>query len=157
MELETDEERELFAKGEENRVRRQAMSQDSLFNIPPSQEEQRIIHDFFIKTVDHKVNYDGICTCSSCNKKNIVRRQAMSEDSLFNTPPSQEEQRIIHDDFIKTVDHKVNYDWISTSTGSSCKKKRTGCGGRPCLRTRYSTHHPVRRSRELYMTSSSRL
>jgi hypothetical protein len=98
------------------------MSQDSLFNTPPSQEEQRIIHDFFIKTVDHKVNYDGISTCSSCKKKNIVRRQAMSEDSLFNTPPSQEEQRIIHDFFIKTVDHKVNYDRISTSTGSLCKK-----------------------------------
>jgi hypothetical protein len=59
MELVTDAEKELFAKGEENRVRRQAMSQDSLFNIPPSQEEQRIIHDFFIKTVDHKVNCEG--------------------------------------------------------------------------------------------------
>ena len=30
------------------------MSQDSLFRVPPTVTEQEIIHDFFIRTVDHK-------------------------------------------------------------------------------------------------------
>jgi len=54
MKTETAEEKELFEKGEENKVRRSAMSQDSLFLLPPAQEEQDIIHDFFIRTVNHK-------------------------------------------------------------------------------------------------------
>ena len=29
------------------------MSQDSLFRVPPSKSELDIIHDFFIRTVDH--------------------------------------------------------------------------------------------------------
>jgi len=54
LELENDEEKELFKKGEENKKRRYKISQDSLFKIPPSLPEQEIIHDFFINTVDHK-------------------------------------------------------------------------------------------------------
>ena len=34
--------------------RRFEISQDSLFKVPPAQDEQEIIHDFFINTVDHK-------------------------------------------------------------------------------------------------------
>ena len=30
------------------------MSQDSLFRVPPTVAEQQIIHEFFIRTVDHK-------------------------------------------------------------------------------------------------------
>ena len=30
------------------------MSQDSLFRVPPTSAELEIIHDFFIRTVDHK-------------------------------------------------------------------------------------------------------
>lgn len=54
LELENDEEKELFKKGEENKKRRYKISQDSLFKVPPSLPEQEIIHDFFINTVDHK-------------------------------------------------------------------------------------------------------
>jgi len=52
--LETDAEKELFQKGETNKKGRFEISQDSLFKVPPAQEEQEIIHDFFINTVDHK-------------------------------------------------------------------------------------------------------
>lgn len=54
MEVVTEEEKLLFQKGQQNKVRRVAMSQDSLFKVPPSLDEQEIIHDFFIRTVDHK-------------------------------------------------------------------------------------------------------
>jgi acyl-coenzyme A thioesterase 9 len=54
LETETAEEKEIFHKGEQNKVRRFAMSQDSLFRIPPTVAEQKIIHEFFIRTVDHK-------------------------------------------------------------------------------------------------------
>jgi len=30
------------------------LANESLFKYPPSEEEKAIIHDFFIKTVDHK-------------------------------------------------------------------------------------------------------
>jgi len=54
LELRTDEEKVLFAEGEANKKRRYQISQDSLFKVPPTLEEQDIIHDFFINTVDHK-------------------------------------------------------------------------------------------------------
>jgi len=54
LDIVTSEEKEIYEKGIQNKVRRQAMSQDSLFRLPPSAAEQEIIHDFFIKTVDHK-------------------------------------------------------------------------------------------------------
>lgn len=54
LEAETEEEKELFDKGENNKKRRFQISQDSLFKIPPKQDEQEIIHEFFINTVDHK-------------------------------------------------------------------------------------------------------
>jgi len=54
LELVTAEEKELFKNGEENKKRRYQLSQDSLFKVPPSLEEQEIIHNFFINTVDHK-------------------------------------------------------------------------------------------------------
>ena len=34
--------------------RRYQISQDSLFKVPPNLEEQDIIHDFFLNTIDHK-------------------------------------------------------------------------------------------------------
>jgi len=52
--VETKEEKKLFAKGDTNKKRRFEISQDSLFKVPPAQDEQEIIHDFFINTVDHK-------------------------------------------------------------------------------------------------------
>ena len=74
LELVTEEEKELFKNGEANKKRykmilykghhiiyvfhlcsrRYQISQDSLFKVPPTLAEQDIIHDFFIKTVDHK-------------------------------------------------------------------------------------------------------
>lgn len=54
MAAETQEERDLFSKGESNKVARLGAAGESLFKHPPSEEEKRIIHDFFIKTVDHK-------------------------------------------------------------------------------------------------------
>jgi len=54
LELITEEEKELFNNGELNKKRRYQISQDSLFKVPPNQDEQEIIHDFFINTVDHK-------------------------------------------------------------------------------------------------------
>lgn len=53
MEVQTPQEKHLFQKGEENKIRRYSMSQDSLFRVPPSKPELEIIHDFFIRTVDH--------------------------------------------------------------------------------------------------------
>ena len=47
-------ERELLERGERNKIQRLAVSTESLFKHPPSEEEKRVIHDFFIRTVDHK-------------------------------------------------------------------------------------------------------
>jgi len=54
LEVVTDEEKEIFETGELNKKRRQQISQDSLFKNIPAETEQELIHDFFMKTVDHK-------------------------------------------------------------------------------------------------------
>ena len=51
---ETEAEKALVAQGERNRAARLASATDSLFKNPPSEWEKRLIHDFFIQTVDHK-------------------------------------------------------------------------------------------------------
>jgi hypothetical protein len=38
-------------------LRRSAMSQDSLFRIPPTPAEQALIHQFFVKSIDLKVAF----------------------------------------------------------------------------------------------------
>jgi len=52
--LETAEERLLFNQGKENIGRRAKALQDSLFFMPPSQEENELIHKMFLSTIDHK-------------------------------------------------------------------------------------------------------
>jgi acyl-coenzyme A thioesterase 9 len=49
-----EEELVIYNKGIENQNRRQTMKNISLFSHPPSEDEKTLIHDFFIKTVDHK-------------------------------------------------------------------------------------------------------
>ena len=46
------EEQILLEKGEANYIVRKTQSKDSLFKNPPSIEENKLIHDFFIQTVD---------------------------------------------------------------------------------------------------------
>lgn len=54
LELGTDEEKALFNQGEENKKRRYQISQETLFKQIPNEDEQELVHDFFMKTVDHK-------------------------------------------------------------------------------------------------------
>jgi len=54
LEVVTEEEKQIFRAGEENKRRRYDLSQDSLFKNIPFEGEQELIHDFFMKTVDHK-------------------------------------------------------------------------------------------------------
>ena len=54
MAVQTQEEKEIFNRGESNKIARLGAAGESLFKHPPSEEEKQIIHDFFIKTVDHK-------------------------------------------------------------------------------------------------------
>jgi len=54
IQADTEEEKALLNRGEKNKVQRLAAATESLFKHPPSEEEKAIIHDFFIKTVDHK-------------------------------------------------------------------------------------------------------
>jgi len=51
---ETDEEKALFKKGEENKERRLQMQSKSLMRQPPSESERLVIHDQFLRTVDWK-------------------------------------------------------------------------------------------------------
>nr|CAH0100913.1 unnamed protein product [Daphnia galeata] len=51
---ETDEEKALFLKGEENKERRGKMQTTSLFRKPPSEQERLIIHEQFLRTIDWK-------------------------------------------------------------------------------------------------------
>ena len=44
----------MFRKGELNKQRRYQISQETLFKQIPQESEQELIHDFFMKTVDHK-------------------------------------------------------------------------------------------------------
>lgn len=48
----TDEEREIFAGGENRKKRRMLTQKQSLFNQEPNQFEQKLIHNLFIKTID---------------------------------------------------------------------------------------------------------
>jgi len=54
MKLVTEEEEELFKEGRDNKLRRSSMAHDSLFKVPPNEDEQKLIHNFFINTVNHK-------------------------------------------------------------------------------------------------------
>ena len=49
----TPEEKILLEKGQQNYIIRKTQSKDSLFKMPPSEEESKVVHDFFIQTVDH--------------------------------------------------------------------------------------------------------
>ncbi|XP_032787008.1 acyl-coenzyme A thioesterase 9, mitochondrial isoform X1 [Daphnia magna] len=51
---ETEGEKALFRKGEENKERRTQMQTTSLFRKPPSEQERLIIHDQFLRTIDWK-------------------------------------------------------------------------------------------------------
>ena len=50
---ETDDEKALFARGQQNTIARKEAGKDSLFKHPPTEQEKMLIHDFFIQTVDH--------------------------------------------------------------------------------------------------------
>lgn len=52
--VETEAEKAFSDRGERNKIARYAMTTESLFKNPPSEQEKRLIHDFFISTVDHK-------------------------------------------------------------------------------------------------------
>lgn len=52
MLLETDEEREIFAEGEVNSLRRRKLSDESLLKHPPNEEERELVHNLFLKTLD---------------------------------------------------------------------------------------------------------
>ena len=49
---ESPEEKRLYNLGQENYIIRKNQSKDSLFKSPPNPEENQLIHDFFIQTVD---------------------------------------------------------------------------------------------------------
>lgn len=51
---ETDEEKALFQKGEENKDRRMRMQSQSLIRQAPSEQERLVIHEQFLRTVDWK-------------------------------------------------------------------------------------------------------
>ena len=51
--IETEEEKAIFEKGMRNTKSRKEGVNDSLFKSTPTELEKNIIHDFFIKTVDH--------------------------------------------------------------------------------------------------------
>ena len=44
------------------------MSQDSLFQSPPTNDEKEIIHDFFIRTVNHKARSFKVRRCTLLTK-----------------------------------------------------------------------------------------
>jgi len=54
LEVVSEEEKAIFDIGQENSNRRKILKNESLFSGPPTEEEKKLIHDFFIKTVDHK-------------------------------------------------------------------------------------------------------
>lgn len=55
LNLTTPEEKYLFSLGEKNIARRRKLALDSLFKVPPRQEENAIIHKVFVTTLDHDV------------------------------------------------------------------------------------------------------
>ncbi len=54
LEAKTEAERDLLQRGVNNKLKRLETDTESLLKHPPSEEEKKLIHDFFIKTVDHK-------------------------------------------------------------------------------------------------------
>ena len=49
-----DEERALFDLGQHRNVSRKSKSKESLLKCPPTPEEQSLIHEFFVRTLDEK-------------------------------------------------------------------------------------------------------
>ena len=53
LQADTTEEKLFLEKGEANYIVRKHQAKDSLFKNPPTEEEKKLIHQFFIETVDH--------------------------------------------------------------------------------------------------------
>jgi len=76
---ETEEEKILFERGQKNTAARKECAKDSLFRNPPTENEKMLIHDFFIKTVDHaalsfkaRVKPDNSVWMEDAKLKNLV-------------------------------------------------------------------------------------
>jgi len=54
LEMVGEEEEELFRRGEESKIRRFQISEDSLFKVPPTEEELAIIHGLFLRSIDQQ-------------------------------------------------------------------------------------------------------
>jgi len=79
LKLVTSDEKEVFQRGIENKKRRISMNADSLFKVPPTLEEQLIIHNIFINTVDHRgfsfkarVKPENSAWFEDANLKNLI-------------------------------------------------------------------------------------
>ena len=53
LKAETEEEATLMEQGQKRSEGRKKQARDSLFKHAPSETEKELIHEFFIKTVDH--------------------------------------------------------------------------------------------------------
>ncbi|KAI6180127.1 Acyl-coenzyme A thioesterase 9, mitochondrial [Aphelenchoides besseyi] len=76
LQLETDEEKKWFEKGENAKRARMAREENSLFRAPPSEIERTIIHDLFLKSRDlkgaHSTAPDGFEFMKNAQLENVV-------------------------------------------------------------------------------------
>jgi len=56
VQLDTPEEKAMFAEGEVNNFRRKQTAQESLLKLPPTEEERALIHELFLATLDTKAH-----------------------------------------------------------------------------------------------------
>ncbi|XP_077987731.1 acyl-coenzyme A thioesterase 9, mitochondrial-like [Glandiceps talaboti] len=54
LQVESEEEKTLFQKGEESKMRRKQEAEESLLKTPPNAEETKLIHRLFLDTLDPK-------------------------------------------------------------------------------------------------------
>ncbi|XP_046988504.1 acyl-coenzyme A thioesterase 9, mitochondrial-like [Schistocerca americana] len=89
LEPETEEEKEIFRGGELRKKRRVKVQQESLFKMTPDVNEQRLIHDLFLKTIDlHRMSF---------HKRILPPRSLWMEDAqLSNIVFSHPEDRNLH-------------------------------------------------------------
>ncbi|GAB6025161.1 Acyl-coenzyme A thioesterase 9, mitochondrial [Chamberlinius hualienensis] len=52
LQLDSDEDKKIFAEGEVNSLRRKKLADESLLKHPPNEEERELVHSLFLKTLD---------------------------------------------------------------------------------------------------------
>ncbi|XP_026466947.1 acyl-coenzyme A thioesterase 9, mitochondrial-like [Ctenocephalides felis] len=104
----TDEERQIFEGGLNRKMRRQKISQESLFKVIPNESEQRTIHDLFIQTIETN---DQSFTSRSLPPSSMWMENAKLSNLVFSHPEDRNLHNKVFGGFL--MRHALELSWAA--------------------------------------------